>query len=128
MIKVTDQRLWKCSPLSWLLLLDDVISVAASVPQIHTDPFGKSTLRHSLRSLQYTKTDSMHHLQGNEVLSGRNSEDPVVSDSRMQRECIKCEDPLLSGIYGLSLNGYKAYIERYAIIVQIMNVDMKIFR
>lgn len=97
------------------LFLDDVISVAASLQQNHSDPFEKTTLRHSLRSLQYVKPDN-RHLQGQQSVSCRNSEDFAVSDIERNQEYGKAEDSMLSGIYALSLNGYKSYIERYNIL------------
>ncbi|KAK4871640.1 hypothetical protein RN001_015764 [Aquatica leii] len=91
---------------------DDTVSMNASVQ--HNEPFGKSVLRHSMRSLQYplTSDNNMDYrlAPGHQKLAYRSSEGSLHSESHLP--LIRPEEAMMSGIYRLSLNGYKTYMER----------------
>lgn len=75
---------------------DDSLSMNVNM----NEPFGKSVLRHSMRSLQHPigNTSTEHHQKVNYKTTEASSLN---------------EDVLSSGIYGLSLNGYNNYVERF---------------
>ncbi|KAK5639014.1 hypothetical protein RI129_011506 [Pyrocoelia pectoralis] len=84
---------------------DDTVSMNAAVQ--HTEPFGKTVLRHSMRSLQHPLTcdnsiDFRHNL-GHQKLAYRSSDGSLHSDPNSS--LIRPEDAMISGIYRLSLNG-----------------------
>lgn len=85
-----------------------------SVSMQPTEPFAKSVLRHSMRSLQHPLSSESNidhrNLASHQKLAYRNSEGSPHLD--INSSLIRPEDALVSGIYRLSLNGYKAYMER----------------
>ncbi|KAF2881192.1 hypothetical protein ILUMI_24976 [Ignelater luminosus] len=91
---------------------DDTVSMSVSMQP--TEPFAKSILRHSMRSLQHplSSENNIDHrnLAGHQKVTYRNSEGSPHVD--LGSSLIRPEDALVSGIYRLSLNGYKAYMER----------------
>lgn len=83
-----------------------------------SEPFAKSQFRHSMRSLQnpiFSNNASDQRYSNNSV--------PYRSKSTQLSEShsfVRQEDLLTTGIYGLSLNGYKNYVERYLIILHLL--------
>lgn len=94
------------------LFLDDSVSMNINVQC--TEPFEKSILRHSMRSLQHSYTGEgsidERHVIPHQKLSYRNSEGSPQTD--IGAPFIRPEESMVSGIYRLSLNGYKTYMER----------------
>lgn len=87
---------------------DDTVSMNVNM----SDPFGKSTLRHSMRSLQnptFNNNTMDQRYMGHPRVPYRTSDAVSLADGRPY---IRQEDVLVSGIYRLSLNGYKNYVER----------------
>ncbi|KAB0800800.1 hypothetical protein PPYR_06539 [Photinus pyralis] len=91
---------------------DDTISMNAAVE--NAEPFGKTVLRHSIRSLQHpVMSDNsleFRHSSGLQKLAYRSSDGSLHSD--LNSPLLRPEDAMISGIYRLSLNGYKTYMER----------------
>lgn len=81
---------------------------------IGNDTFGKTVLRHSMRSLQHPSMSDTNSEQRYSVdhqrLAYRSSADNPIMDTGPI--FLRNDDILTNGVYRLSINGYKNYMER----------------
>lgn len=78
------------------------------------ETFGKSVLRHSMRSLQHPQTNEVddRFSLGHQRLAYRGSDNSLAESSPT---FLRSEDLLANGVYRLSISGYKNYMERYVV-------------
>lgn len=85
---------------------EDAVSVG-------NESFGKSVLRHSMRSLQHPSTSDTNSEQRYSVdhqrLAYRSSDSSMMDAGPI---FLRNDDLLANGVYRLSINGYKNYMER----------------
>ncbi|XP_044256282.1 uncharacterized protein LOC123006131 [Tribolium madens] len=82
---------------------DDNVSVGTNM----NEPFGKSDLRNSMRSNKCDTDVEQRYLLSNSRMTYKN-----VTNSYMEGSFSRQEESIARGLYALSFNGYKNYIER----------------
>lgn len=80
---------------------------------VGNESFGKSVLRHSMRSLQHPSTSDTNSEQrfsmDHQRLAYRSSDSSMMDGGPI---FVRNDDMLTNGVYRLSINGYKNYMER----------------